>query len=303
MIPTASPAVPRVPKRTEIALCSALLALGAGPAAAGDSELFADLQPRLEREAIADIAQPWTAQLEPSVWFVAPGGSMRMPGEPRNSRRKRLELINLDNPRLSPFGEANLRTGEWHFNVLAFSASQSDRGTEYTRNDWIGPHFVEAGDSISASVDFASAEFSVGYRIPIPDTLVGRGGRDFRGTLEAIGGIRLYSVDFEFVTPSGTTSHDDFLAEPILGLRYTMEIRRRFNIDVQVSLGGFDDGGHRRSFSYDIMTGFSYRPVENVGIQIGYRQLAFDLMTGSDEQQFRYDGALAGLYGGLLVRF
>jgi hypothetical protein len=277
--------------------------LCARAAAADDSELFAGLQSQDERRAIADVAQPWTVQFEPSVWFVAPGGSLRLPGEPTGARRKRLELINLDNPRLSPLGEMSLRTGEWRFNVMSFAAWQQDRGTTYTRADWIGPHFVEPGDRLSASIDFSSTEFSVGYRVPIPDTLVGRGGREFRGTLEAIGGMRLYSVDFEIATPTGIAAHDEFLAEPLLGLRYTMEIRERFNIDVQASLGGFDDGGGRRTLSYDIMAGFSYRPVENIGIQIGYRQLAFDLRTGSEERQFRYDGALAGLHAGVLVRF
>jgi hypothetical protein len=292
-------------RSTALVLVSTLVSVGAGPARAsgGEDDIFAELQSGDERRAIADLAQPWRVQLEPRIWYAAPGGSLRMPGEPVGTRRKRLELINLDSPRISPFAEVHIRQGEWRFNVMSFATQQSDRGTQYTRQDWIGPHLVEPGDRITASLDFASTEFSIGYRIPIPDTLVGRGGRDFRGTLEGIGGIRLYSADFEIQTPTGIASHNEFLAEPLLGLRFGMEIRERFNIDVQGSFGAFDDGGHRSSISYDIIAAFSYRPVENVGVQIGYRQLAFDFSTGRAEQQFRYDGAVAGIFGGVVIRF
>lgn len=255
------------------------------------------------RRDIADVAQPWDVQFEPTTWFVAPGGRVRMPGAPVGVRDLRLEQVNLDNPRFSPYGELHVRSGEWRFSLSSFATSQSDRGVVYARPDWIGPHFVTAGETVTSSFDFASVELNVGYRIPIPDTLVGRGGRDFRGSLEAIGGLRLYRLGFEFDTPHGVVSHDDTLLEPLIGLRYTMEIREQFNIDVQVSLAGFDDGAHRSSVSYDIISGFSYRPVENVGINIGYRQLAYDLRTGREIDQFQYSGALAGLFAGVVIRF
>jgi hypothetical protein len=255
------------------------------------------------REEIADIAQPWTVQIEPSTWFVAPGGSLRLPGAPVTAGRIRMELVNLDSPRLSPFGEVHFRTGEWRFAASGTALTLQDRGAIYDRTDWFGPIRVRPGEQVFSTIEFATAELNLGYRIPIPDTLVGQGGRDFRGSLEAIGGMRLYDLMFRFETPHATTSHSDFFLEPIVGVRYTMEVRERFNIDVQVSVGGFDDGGHRNTFSWDIMSGFSYRPVENVGVQIGYRQLAYNLASGGGEDRFHHRGAIAGLFGGVVIRF
>lgn len=277
--------------------------LSALPAAASDLPWQEGRSSDEKRRDIADVAQPWTIQVEPMVWYAAPGGSLRMPGSPASAPRLRLEALNLDTPRVSPYGELHLRTGEWRFMLGSFAASRTDRGAEYPRTDWIGPFLVSPGDRITSSIEFSATEVNLGYRIPIPDALVGRGGREFRGSLEAIGGLRMYTLGFEIATPQGVVSHDELLFEPLLGLKYTMEIRERFNIDVQVSLGGYDDGGHRRSYSYDILSAFAYRPAENVGIQIGYRQLAYGLWTGSETEEFNYRGAVAGLFAGVLVRF
>jgi hypothetical protein len=298
-----------------LALSALVLLAARDPAAAGQggetrawgARLEIDPQqsqtPRQQRVEVADIAQPWTIQLEPSLWFGAPGGKVRVPGSPAGTAPVRMELLNLDSPRLSPYSEVHLRSGEWHLSVSGFTVSLEDRGVNFTRTGWLGPFLLRPGDWVQSSIEFTSAEFTMGYRVPIPDTLVGPGGKEFRGTLETIGGLRLYNVWLEFATPYGATSHQDFFPEPIVGLKYTMEIQEKFNIDVQVSIGGFDDGATRRTISWDILSGFSYRPVENVGIQVGYRQLAYNLSSGRGEDRFRYDGAVAGLFGGVVIRF
>jgi hypothetical protein len=277
-----------------------LLCTMAAPASALD--FFRDKQTRAERKEIADIAQPWTIQIEPSAWYVAPGGRLRLPGSPPGAQGPRVEHINLDKPRLSPYGEIHIRSGEWRFSVSSFATWQSDRGVVLDRTTWLGPFHLNPGDHIVSSVDFTSSEIQLGYRLPLTG-LVGEGGRDFRGSLEAIGGLRLYALDFEIGTAQGTTSHSDFFPEFLIGVKYTMELWERLNIDVMVSVGGFDDGGHRSSITYDISTGFTYRPVENVGVQVGYRNLAFDLSSGAGADRFNYSGGFAGLFGGVVVRF
>jgi hypothetical protein len=90
---------------------------------------------------------------------------------------------------------------------------------------------------------------------------------------------------------------------PIIGGKLTMDITRRFTIDLQTTFGYFTDGGDKASFTWDIFPGFTYYPLENVGLQIGYRQLLYRLESGTKDQPFEWAGAMAGIYGGLSIRF
>jgi len=49
--------------------------------------------------------------------------------------------------------------------------------------------------------------------------------------------------------------------------------------------------------------GVTWRPVRHVGVQVGYRQLAFDLEDGEGTDRFRFRGAMAGVFAGVTVRF
>lgn len=290
--------------RARNGLCASAAILGAvTSAAAWDIDALDQPTARERRAEAADVAQPWSLQFEPAVWYVAPGGRVRLPGSPTGTDRVRLEDVNLDTPRLSPYGELHLRTGEWRFMVSGVATDLKSRGAVAQEPLWIGPTLVSPGERTVGSIDFASAEVNVAYRITIPDEIAGQGGPEFRGTLEALWGLRMYTLSFEFDTPSASARYSDLFFEPLVGLKYTMEIYERFNIDVQASIGAFDDGGHRRVISYDILAGFSYRPTENIGVQIGYRNLAYSMRSGSGIDQFKYGGALAGLYGGVLIRF
>jgi opacity protein-like surface antigen len=72
-------------------------------------------------------------------------------------------------------------------------------------------------------------------------------------------------------------------------------------VDAQIAVGGMPTGN--TSYSFDIIVGVQWRPVENVGVQLGYRALFFGLGSGDGESEFNFDGSLQGLYGGLVVRF
>ena len=82
-----------------------------------------------------------------------------------------------------------------------------------------------------------------------------------------------------------------------------MNIVDRFDIDLQVLAGGFDAGRGHSSFSIEIVNGYTYRPIENVGVQVGYRLSWYSLQDGSDVNRFDYTGAVAGLFAGVVIRF
>ena len=51
------------------------------------------------------------------------------------------------------------------------------------------------------------------------------------------------------------------------------------------------------------MVGFQWDPTANFGAQIGYRQLLFGLEADDAPAEFAWQGGLAGVYAGAVVRF
>jgi len=271
-------------------------------------------------EAAVNEPKRWTLRFEPGVWFVAPGGDIKMPqlgggggGDelgvasigPGDRDFTKLNDLELDRPEASPAGEIHLGFGDWRFCLRGFSSSTDADATATGGGSINGLSFVE-GDEIESSLDFLAAEAEVGYSLYRNTPRQSGTGRDvLRTNLEAVAGVRLYDVDWEIGnTSSGAESLEaqESFFEPLIGGRFAMEFYEEFDLDFQLTVGGLPLGDDS-SFSVDVLAGFTWRPFENFGVQIGYRQLLFDLQSGEDTQEFEYDGALAGLYGGVLFQF
>ena len=92
---------------------------------------------------------------------------------------------------------------------------------------------------------------------------------------------------------------DMFHVEPIVGMKWEIEFERKFAIDFSSNFGYLPKLDDQSSSSLDLTAGFRYRPTPNLGVQIGYRLLVFDL----EDDDVEAEGALAGLYGGISIRF
>jgi hypothetical protein len=262
----------------------------------------ADESPAARSRAEAKLGphETWTLRAEPSIWYVAPGGHFKLPGLPSGGEELFMSDVNLDSPRVSPFVELHLRAEDWLLSFSGFAFSADSRASTADFSGFVGEHPFSPGDRLESSLDFVSAQFQAGYRIP---WRLGRKGEDFQGLVDVLGGVQFIDVDLDVAAPSGAVSVNEFWAMPILGGKLSMDITRRFTIDVQMTFGYFNDGGGRSSFTWDICPGFMYYPFENVGVQVGYRQLLFDLRSGDEGERFFWHGAMAGIYGGLAVRF
>jgi hypothetical protein len=242
---------------------------------------------------------PWTVQFEPSGWYVAPGGRVRLPGAPASTPRVFVTDLNLDSPRWTPFGELHLRSGDWRLTLSGMAFSSSDRGAVQGGPGQIGSVIFDAGDLLTSTLDFTSVEASAAYTF---NEHLG-GSENFIGTIDALGGVRAYDVDFRIQGPAGSDSDDRFFAHPFVGAKVSMDIMRDFTIDVQLDLGYFPQGGGGDALGYEVVAGFQWRPTPNLGVQIGYRDLAWSLVSGSGDDRFDYTGALQGLYVGGILRF
>jgi hypothetical protein len=241
-------------------------------------------------------------QVQPRVWYVGLSGDLTLPGTPVNTAATTLNELNLDSPQAAPFGNATIRFGNWTVNLSAASTS-SDRSTTAQANGQIGTFTFLAGDPIRSSFDFTTAEASVGYslgtwsRTPRPDGSFG-----VVADLALIAGARLYDIKAGVGATSPTTSEaDEFFFEPIVGGRLELNLAKDFSIDVQSTFGYLP--ADREAASWDIEVAFAWRIVENLGLQVGYRNMFIHLESGSDASRFEWEGGVAGVFAGLQLRF
>jgi hypothetical protein len=294
------------PGKDSLLTRSALLALALVCPAAMAQPTGAEDPPKLSelfqaQEDPRPLYDNWTLRFEPAVWFVAPAGEFNLPGEPAGTRTTFFRELNLDSPRPSLMGEFHLRTSDiWRFSFSGFSLEEQHRGAIAERDGFIGPHPYSRGDRLEGSVTLASGEFLAGWRLPLE---LGKRLADFEGRIELLGGARFLHLDLDVEAPSGSLTVEEFFVEPVVGIKLNMEVTRQFTIDVQSTFGHFSSGGDKRIYSWDIITGFMWYPLENVGVQLGYRQLLYDLLSGPRGERFEYRGAAAGVYGGITVRF
>jgi hypothetical protein len=253
-------------------------------------------------EALDARATLYQIQVQPRLWYMGVSGDLRLPGTPAATPSTTLNELNLDNPRASPYGDATIRFGRWSVNVSA-AGSSGDRSTTAQAAGQIGGFTFNAGDPLRSSFDFLTAEASVGYSLgtwglsPKPDNTFG-----FDADLAAVGGVRLYDISAGVGATTPTTAQaDEFFIEPIVGGRLEMNLATNFSIDVQSTFGAFP--GDRSSFSWDIELAFSWRPVPNLGLQLGYRNMYINLEAGEGIETFEWDGGAAGLFAGLQLRF
>jgi hypothetical protein len=119
-----------------------------------------------------------------------------------------------------------------------------------------------------------------------------------------LGGVRLYDADIavENASSGARAEGSHLFFEPMIGLRAEAVVDTDFSVIGQLSAGALPLYS-TQSYSFDIQLAFQWRPTPNIGVQIGWRQLAFDIRDGRDLDQFQYTGRFAGLFAGVVLRF
>lgn len=239
---------------------------------------------------------------EPAIWYVSPGGDIRLPGP--GADEMDIDDLNLDSPRMTPFGELRVRRGDWSVLFSGALFEMENRGAVMDHSGQVGGVPFASGDRLVSSFDWMTFEAAGEHRLyESPRGARRSGAFDFEPTWDAMLGMRVYDVSASVSAPGGVTTSGSFFAEPFAGIRFGMELAEAFTVDIHASIGGFADGGDRASLSWDVVTGFQWRPTPHVGLQFGYRQLAFLLEDGPEGDEFKLRGAMAGLYFGGVIRF
>jgi hypothetical protein len=195
------------------------------------------------------------------------------------------------------------RLDPWRIVVSGFSTSVEG---EWTSDQTVrfGGLIVSPGQFARTSIDFTGLEAALGYRLWEREVGVSPGGRvKARPSITLLAGGRIHDIDItsSLSGPSAgfRQDFDKTFVEAIAGARLELELYERATIDLQV-----DGGLGPDSSSVSIWVGFQYRPVNWVGLQLGYRHLGFDLESGSGEETFEWNqGGAAGLQANLVLRF
>ena len=248
------------------------------------------------------VTTPWTIRIEPMLWYPGLRGDISFAGGGDSDFNKiDVEDIDLDENELTFGVSADIRAEPWSFHFEGFLFSADDDGVaERALN--AGPLPIPAGTPLDFDLDFGAFEATVGHRIY--ESVFDRAdGDDVALIFDAYGGIRMYDVDLTLETAGGTVRNDDEWLEPILGVRMTMLLPKGFGIDLNTDFGAWG-GNDRSSSSWNIEVGMHWAPHDHVELQIGFRHLSVDLREGSgDFDEFIFDNSLAGLYGGIVIRF
>lgn len=253
---------------------------------------------------------PWTIQFEPTTWYLAPSGDIELPGVSILRPQYNFDLLNLDSPRASPAGEIHLRLHDWRFSVAAVTLETRNRASIAPRNAQIGQAVISEGDTTRSSLNFTIVEGTIAHRIG--EARLGAnacGTHELIASLEGFVGLRGYfvdlSIDVESLSPSTspTSAHsDEHFIEPFIGARIDLELHKHFTIDLTPQFG-YMTLGNDEVWSWAMSVAFQWRPVESVGLQIGFRQHGYELISDADVGRFRWRGAVGGIYGGLSLRF
>ncbi len=241
---------------------------------------------------------PSRFEVEPFLWYVAPGGEVGVQGSPLLHTND----LNIDNPNIGGGAEVHFHDGPWRFSLLGSVAGQQGGSVAQNAVNF-GALAVAPGDSLHTEFDMTTLGLRVGYRVwefaADPDA---HGTPVFRSSLEAVAGLRAYdySLSVERVSGAGGRAEGDmFQIEPIVGVKWSIEFDELFAIDLATNLGYIPEISNQSSSSFDITAGFRYMPIPTVAAQIGYRLLVYDLASDDVETE----GALAGLYGGVTLSF
>lgn len=255
-----------------------------------------------------DAADPWTFKAHAGVWYAGVAADVTLPREAAGAASTlSAQGLSLTAPRLTPMGEVSASKGPWLIELRGF-AFGADAVSQRSAPGSLGDVDFNAGQRLKATIDVATVELAGGHTLADyrsdPDA---SGVRMLDVDLRVVGGVRLVDSSVSASLPDGGAgvtedSADVLTAHPLLGLRADADFRERFTISLELTGGWLP--GTTDSSGFDIVVGGQWRPVPNVGVQVGYRALFLDLSSGQGNEAFEVSSAsLQGLFGGIGVRF
>lgn len=260
-----------------------------------------------EAAAPKPASAPWEIDLQAGVWYAGLAGDLKLPRQGGGGNPVSAQTLDINSPRITPFGEVNLTKGNWLIEVRGFAFGADATSTPASGGP-LGDVDLGGGARVDTSVEVSAFEIEGGYRLlSYEDGHTDSGGTKLRVGLTALLGARLLDTSTSVSLPDGGSgvvrdSDDDIALHPLAGFKVKADFYEDFTIHFEMSAGWM--GGSTESTGLDIIVGGQWRPVQHVGVQIGYRAMFFELISGDEGNEYAWESAsLQGLYGGITLSF
>jgi hypothetical protein len=232
-------------------------------------------------------------ELAPIVWFgalagdiqIAPGGSFDV------------ERIDADEPNIAVGASARVDADRLTFSLSGFhlAADASDQATDEATT--IGALALPRGTSVDWDLELTSIKATAGYRFrPILDE------GDVSLRFDAYAGARFTDMDITIDALGASERFDESWGVPLVGARMHVDLPRGFALLVESDIGALPLGD-TETFVWEIFAGGTWSPSRNVGLRAGFRHISLSYTDETGPGDNEFDGFLAGLYAGLVIRF
>jgi hypothetical protein len=237
--------------------------------------------PAQAQDAATTPAGGWSFGLTPYIWFAGLKGDVAtLAGLPPASVDASFSDI-IDNADFAFMLAAEARRGQLGMVVdLSYLSISADATTP-------GPLFGDA--EVESRTFFATvAGF---YELA----------REGRITLDALAGARVWYVDTEIdlgagLLPARSVQDSKVWADPVVGLRGSVELGRGFTLAGAADIGGF---GLASDFTWQVLGTLGYRFNDWLSARAGYRHLEVDY----ESDGFIWDVEMSGPIIGATFRF
>ncbi len=108
-------------------------------------------------------------------------------------------------------------------------------------------------------------------------------------------------IDLAGPGPGRTLGGTEEWFEPLIALRYAVELNDRWSFATRASLSGFGVSGD--DLQYVALAGFDWKGWENTSLRFGYQFYGIDYSTDRDGGEFAYDIDQNGIYAAVAFHF
>lgn len=239
----------------------------------------------------------WDARLQLRAWYAAPEATLQLPG---SSVETSLSDLNADSPTLTPVAQFTLARSDesWIFEAGGFAFDRG-RSTDLSQTLRVGTLVAAPGTQIDTDVQVATVYGAVGTRLWFDD--LATQGDDVYLKIIGLAGGRVQWQSIEIASPTQSVKAEDTFFEVFGEGRLVIGLSKQFLVELNVGVGlsPLD----KELLTLDIGPTFTWRPQENIGVQIGYRLRISNSLVGSGSNEASFEGSLAGIYGGVEIRF
>lgn len=273
-------AVPKAIERSCRVILLSVLGLGLSPSAAYPVE---------------PVSDDWQVTVTPYLWALSVEGDQTIQG-----KESELDLgfdDILEHLNFGVFGQVDARKGRFGLLLNGYFANLEGD--------------AEAGPlDIDADVNLALSEFGGYYRLGPYD--VGDHGAKLVVDPFLAGRYTYVDIDLDIDAggPQGRTMTDsgsEGWIDPVIGVRATLFINKRWNIAALGDYGGFGlSGDQDTSYTFATTVGYRFSALggeNNAEFRGGYRILVQDYKNGSGDSEFAWDMTTQGPLVGLAFSF